>query len=471
MATTGEETARAGSSSSTKSTSPRPRSPEVPKKTTTAAKAPAATTASLPTEDPEEEGESESDAEEPEVVEPPRPRSPNRPQQDGFTRAMGGLTGLSEDQVNLLKELYIANGQDAYDAEAAAVGRLKQEEYLALPKGLKIPIINPEDVGRAHVRDRFKIGDLAAIYLLNKRRAPAGDNAVTYAMLRMEAVKMGWFAGQKEVVFIDFTEYATAVAELVQDLAAVKSQLQTFRLGAFLIPLVCEHTFRTMGHHYISGMAVEYQTRYRKTLKACLASEIMDLLQPSNLFHHVLHWVSPSRSFNVLSAQLTTATLPDALVIRASAPPAGWALVTTTAAVISAMESSNVFSAIQEEFGDNLDVVRDASHTVRADVRKYHKAYFAYGIAPPAPRDLEALEAAKEVAIKFAPYAQGFIDGTLRDAALGQAQALKKHAELNPVAKAKAARFFRMLARSQASNVSELFSGELPGRSARDDDD
>jgi len=471
MATGSEAVTQPESTSPRKSPSPKPASTSSVRKASTAGKAPATLEKYESAIEPDDNEVSEDDDDESEDEGTPKNISPSDLLSVGFTKSMGGLTGLSDEQVNLLKELYIANGQDAYDAEAAAVGRLKQEEYLALPRDLKLPNIAPKDVGRAHVRDRFRMGDLAAIYYLNKKRAPPGENAVTYAMMRMEAVKMGWVAGQKEVIRLDFTEHAAAVAELVTDLAAVKNQLTTFRLGAFLIPLVCEHTFRTMGHHYISGMAVEYQTRYRKTLKACLASELMDLLQPSNLFHHVLHWVSPERAFNVLSAQLATATLPDALVIRASAPPAGWALVTTTAAVISAMESSNVFSAIQEEFEENLDVIRNASATVRADVRKFHKAYFAYGIAPPAPGDLEALETAKEVATKFAPYAQGFIDGTLRDAALGQAQALKKHAELNPVAKAKAARFFRMLARSQATTVSELFTGSIPTRASRDDDE
>jgi len=208
---------------------------------------------------------------------------------------LGDLNGLSEAQVTLLKELYLANGQDAYDAEAAAVGRLKQEEYLALPEGWVAPTIRPEEVGRSTTRDRFRVRDLAAIYKLNKDRSPIGENAVTYGMLRMEAVKMGWVNGQREIVSVPFTDYATALQELATDLAAVRAQLDTFRSAAFLIPLVCEHTFRTMGHHYITGQATDYQTRYRKTLKSCLAEGLMNLLQPANLFHHVLHWVSPAR--------------------------------------------------------------------------------------------------------------------------------------------------------------------------------
>lgn len=422
-------------------------------------------------EDPADESEDDDDDDSDDEEEDKTKLDKGDPDVTGFEKTMKGLVGLNDDHIALLKELYLANGQDAYDAEAAAVGRLKQEEYLALPTNMRLPAIMPVDVGKAHVRDRFKMVDLAAVYFLNKKRAPVGENAIAYAMIRMEAVKMGWVTDQKEIIRLDFTDIQASIAEFVTDLSTVKSSLPAFRLAAFMVPLVCEHTFRTMGHHYISGMAVEYQTRYRKTLKACLSLEIMDMLQPPNLFHHVLHWVSPQRAFNVLSSQLDKATLPDALVIRASAPPAGWALVTTTSAVISAMESSNVFQAISKEFGEDLTVIREASEMIRADVRKYHKAYFAYGVAPPDLNDLKRLELAKEVAIKFAPYSQGFIDGTLKDAALGQAQALRKHAELNPVAKAKAARFFRLLARSKATTVSELFSGETIAKGAQEDDE
>lgn len=378
---------------------------------------------------------------------------------------MAGVTGLDEAQKLLLQELYIANGQDAFDAEAAAVGRLKQEEYLALPQGWTVPSVAPKEVGRAASRTKFPAKELAAVYFLNKRRAPAGDNAITYAFLRLEAVKMGWVRGQKEIVYLPFDKYAEALKELATDLAGVRTNLSLYRLSAFLVPLVCEHTFRVTGHHYITGLASDYQTRYRKTLKACLSEEVMGLLQPANLFHHVLHWVSPERAYNVLVAHLETRTLPDALVIRANSAPAGWAIVTTTSAVLDAMESANVSEKVEESFEGDLEEVKNAAKTIRQNVRKWHKAYFAYGVAPPSPKEVQAMEEARSTAISFAPYSQGFIEGTLKDAALGQAKALQKHAELNPVAKQRAARFFRQLARVEVKEVEDLFKTSLKASS------
>lgn len=384
---------------------------------------------------------------------------------------MAGVTGLDEAQKVLLQELYIANGQDAFDAEAAAVGRLKQEEYLALPKGWTVPSVSPKEVGRAETRKKFPAKELAAVYYLNKRRAPVGENPITYAFLRLEAVKMGWVRDQKEIIYLPFDKYAEALKELATDLAGVRTNLSTYRLAAFLVPLVCEHTFRVTGHHYITGLASDYQTRYRKTLKACLSEEVMGLLQPANLFHHVLHWVSPERAYNVLVEHLDTRTLPDALVIRANSAPAGWAIVTTTAAVLDAMESANISEKIEEAFESDLDEVRKAARTIRQNVRKWHKAYFAYGVAPPTAKEVEDMEDARTTAIAFAPYAQGFIEGTLKDAALGQAKALVKHAELNPVAKQRAARFFRQLARTEVKEVEDLFRTTLKTSSTGNDDE
>jgi Skp family chaperone for outer membrane proteins len=393
---------------------------------------------------------------------PPKPLTRNNATKDSeMDTFLSGVEGLTAAQKDLLRELYIANGQDAFDAEAAAVGRLKQEEYLAIPEGADLPTIKPIEVGRADTRKHFNAKILAAVYYLNKQRAPVGENAITYAMIRMEAVKMGWVQGQKEIIYVPFDKYTEALTEFATDLAGVKTQLATLRLAAFLIPLVCEHTFRVTGHHYITGLATDYQTRYRKTLKACLSEEVMGLLQPATLFHHVLHWVSPARSYNVLYSQLTTQTLPDAMVIRANSAPAGWAIITTTAAVLDAMESANVSEKVEEAFEGDLDEVQKMAKKIKGDVRKWHKAYYAYGVAPPSEKELEKMEEAKTTAVSFAPYAQGFIEGTLKDAALGQAQALKKHAELNPVAKSRAARFFRQLSRVEVKEVEDLFVTSL----------
>jgi len=397
------------------------------------------------------------------VNSPPGSPSSKQAAANGFDRFLEGVGTISDSQRELLKFLYDINGQDAYDAEAAALGKLRAEEYLALPAGMHVPTVSPGEVGSPEVRAKFKARDLAAVYVLNKARAPAGENAVVYALIRLEAVKMGWVAGQKEIAFVPFSDYGNAIATLSADLSSAdnRDKIEQARAAAYLIPLVAEHTFRTYGHHYLSGQAAEYQQRYRDTLRSCLREDITTLLSAPNLYHHVLHWVSPARAYNVLVAQIRAHKVPDALVIRADAPPAGTALITTTVAVLEAMKSAGIYDEVDEHFPGDLDLVISMAKKIRSDVRKWHKSYFAYGVAGPSQQELEEMEAAKSVAISFAPYAQGFIDGTLQRAALGRARALKKYADLNPIAQQRSIRFFRALGRQAVTSISDLFSHAL----------
>lgn len=318
-------------------------------------------------------------------------------------------------------------------------------------------------VGRASVREKFQAKYLAAVYHLNKQRAPTGENAVNYGLLRMEAVKMGWLDNQKEVIRLPYSNWDEAFKTLCDDLAPadVRAKLEVIRAGAFLVPLVAEHTFRTFGHHYLTGQANEYQTRYKETFRACLREDITTLLEASNLYHHVFHWVSPARAYNVLAAQLDTHTLPDALVIRATATPAGTALVTTTAAVLDALRSADLFDEVEDNFSGDLDKIVAMTRSIKSDVRKWHKSYYAYGVAGPSAAEMEAMDEAKQIAIAFAPYAQGFIEGTLSRAALGKAKALKKYADLNPVAFSRSTRFFRAIGRQPVKNVEDLFATSM----------
>lgn len=368
------------------------------------------------------------------------------------------MASLSPELRLMVDYLDEVNGQDAYSNEAAALGKLRAEEYLALPVGMAVPIIAPDTVGSESVHNEFAYELLAQVYALNKLRAPDGEDPIRYGLLRMEAVKMGWYSGQKEVVRV--APLADAVATMLTDLQTVRGAdvLPTARLAAFLLPLAAEHTFRTMGHHYLSGAAAEYEERYRRTLRSCIAETVPAFMRPATLYHHALHWVSPARSRAVLLAQLETTRIPEALRLRANAAPAGCALVTTTAAVVSAMQAGNLFDAVATAGGYDLTPVLEAAELVRSDAPRFHKLPQAFGVAPASDADRKIVENAKMIAVMFAPVAQGFIDATLQTAALGRAKVLLKHAEQNPVLRKRASTYFRDVTRSKAKNPEGLFA-------------
>jgi hypothetical protein len=365
------------------------------------------------------------------------------------------LSSLTTAQRELLDFLDEVNGQDAYSNEDAALGKVNRREYLVLPTGFTAPRVAAKDVGDSTVFKKFTKLQLAQIYALNKAAAPDGTDAKRYAMLRMESVKMGWVSGQREIR--RETPPAEAMNIFLTDIGEERDNLARYRTAAFLIPLVAEHTFRTMGHHYLTGEAASYEKRYQDTLRACLAVNVHGLLASGVQYHSLFHWVSPLRAREVLMSQLSTTRIPDALAIRANAAPAGTALVTTTAAVLSAMRAADLFTEFKTAGNFDFDIIESVTKKVKQAPTTYHKTFYAYGVVAPTVKQREDLDKAKAEAGRFAPVAQAFIDAMFQDSALNNAKALKKHANDNPVLMRRAQKFFRALSRKEARNISELF--------------
>jgi hypothetical protein len=364
-----------------------------------------------------------------------------------------------DDLPQAFKEAYDAlmaiNGQDAYSAEARAVGKLNADEYLALPTGFTWPEVPASEVGGTSMLGAFDLQSLAAIYVLNKLRAPAEANPVIYGLLRMEAVKMGWLKAQKEVAFV--TPPPGFLRVFLSDMSTVVSQIELLRTAAFVVPLCAEVVFRTYGHHYLSGQEGDYINRYRTLLKSCLVPDVHNLLPPSVMYHHALHWVSPSRVREVVTAQLNRPRLPEAIAIRYDAAPAGTAIITTTAAVLKAMEASGLLPDIRSLRLIEVDSVFSLNREIRNNPPAFHRTCFAYNM-PPLPEDVrQRLETCKAACVSFAPLTQAFIEAIFKDAALGKAKALEKHAFENPVLRTRARNFFRDLGKEEATSLASLF--------------
>jgi len=369
---------------------------------------------------------------------------------------------LTQAQNDLLAELEEINGQDSYDALTAGIGKLKRTEYLVLPLGFQAGNVPARLVGTPAGHAMMTVNDWAQVYVLNKAVTPDGVDAVLFGFLRMEAVKAGWYTDQREVVFNAPANDALRV--MINDFGTVRDKLDRLKTAAFIVPLVAEHVFRTMGHHFISSDAAAYTERYSSTLKSCLLPDIANLLPPATMFHTALHWISPRRSREVLIAQMGGQTIPDALQIRANAAPAGTAILTTSAAIIDAMDAVGLAAEFQQYGGFDLDLIKRITVTIKSEPTRYHKAYFAYGVNPLNAGEATALEQAKAVAIAFAPYAQGFINTLLRDAALGKAKALAKHANNNPVQLRRASTLFRAITRKEITSVAKLFDASVSAR-------
>jgi hypothetical protein len=364
---------------------------------------------------------------------------------------------LSDANKRLFDELQIINGQDAYSATAAALGKLPTGRYLALPNDLVLPAVLPEDVGTDRALMAFPLGYVAQVYALNKLRAPDGVDAAKFAALRTAAVVTGWANGEYETARVDPLPNADQV--YAADLATMVDAWQTAKTAALLVPMVSEHVFRNYGHHYLTSDGANYAERYRKTLSACLAADVIGYLPPETLYYAALHWVTPARVRTVIKAKFESDIIPEAIRIRFNSAPAGFALITTTSAVIEAMKSANLAEPIAAEGKFDLAKIQEASELVKANSTRFHKTPQAYNVAPAPLAEIDRVELARAEATRFAPIAQGFIDAFLTNSPLGNAKALAKHADVNPVLKRRAMQFFRDLSRNRAHNVADLFAG------------
>lgn len=370
-------------------------------------------------------------------------------------------TGLTKKQKELLKLLVEINGQDAYSVEAHTIGKLKREYWMRIPRGFPTGGFDASEVGSAKAQDRYTLEQLAGVFMLNYDAfsAKGHDEALKIALLRMEAAKMGWVTNQKEITVED--PPANAVANFVEHLAELEEHIEDARTLAFLMPMISEFIFRTRNHHYLSSQSAIFNEAYRRVMSACLIDGLHHFLPEEHLFYNAFHWVSPAVAYQVLTAQKDKQTIPDALTMRASAAPAGTAIIATTAAVIDAMDGSGIIDEmVKAKVFDPADILamRDA---IKENPTRYHKVFSAYGLSP-IPADLKL--AVDKIALKcqkFAPIAQGFIDGTMKNAALGSAMALVKHADQNPMTRKKAARFFSALSREKVGDVVDLLRTKL----------
>jgi len=384
---------------------------------------------------------------------------------------IGNITeSLNDDQATLLAALVEINGQDAYDGMVAGVGRVNKSQWLALPAGMVIPRVDAAHVGQVVAHAGLTQRQWLQIYVLNRDICPVASEKVKFGLLRMEAVKSGWLTpgATYEVQYLPVPTDASLQSALSDDAAALRSAMDEARGIAFLLPLVAEHVFRTMGHHYISSDSTAYMDRYRLTFKSCLLPSYADFMSPEILFHTALHWVGPARAWEVLQAQKNTPHLPDAISIRATAAPAGTAIITTTAAVIRSLQST----ALAEQFVTygkfNFQMILDATDEIQKNPPRYHKTYFAYNLPMPSEEVTNTTKAATTEAIKFAPFAQAFIQTYLKDAQLAKAKALMKHAEQNPVQMRLARNLFNAFGKSKPKNVEELFQSSFSQEALED---
>lgn len=376
-----------------------------------------------------------------------------QPLTDADKAYMAGLTDAQKEMFAYLEEV---NGQDAYNATTTALGKLDKSKYLRIPTGLPIPIVPIDKVGDPVVMSSMPTLDQARIYAMNKQAFPDGPAAIKGAILRVYLVAAGWLQFDSTYEVIRETPPPDAVEVFTNDWPQIKDLLDDAKKLAYLLPVISENVFRTMGHHYLTSQGVEFEAKYRRAFDACVEPQLASYLPPAELYHTASHWVSLSRALAVAHDPVQATKLPNALVIRSRAAPAGTAIITTSVAVLDALAGTGMKEAYLKAANIKEELLRETTEIVVSNPAQYHTIPTAYGRGALGVDEKKKLEEAKALAISMAPILQGFVDSLPRDCDLSMAKALAKHAQQNPTLRKQAKAFFSEVARHKAKDITEL---------------
>lgn len=364
--------------------------------------------------------------------------------------------------------LDMVNGTDMYDSTAFAMGKLDKAEYLKVPFGLALQDEDETAVGNHSAMPLYSKAELAQVYVLNKETFGTDERAIKIALLRMLAVASGWYTGNYEVE--EVPPVVDADLTMDADLETIKRFYPMASTLSVLLPLASEFVFRTMGHHYLTGLSSEYEAKYQRFFNACVEGALTSYLPPADLYHKALHWVSLKKALSVASDPANISWLPNSVIIRTTSAPAGTAIIATSEAVLRAMDGTGLMKSLEKSSGVKLDELFAVTASIVTNPGAYHTIPTAYKTPPVSGEAKTKFELAKAEAVKLAPVLQGFLDSLPNSSSLAGARALVKHADANPLLRKRAKAFFREVGVSKAENMDELFAGTKRSKSTKAED-
>ncbi|KAG0736148.1 hypothetical protein G6F16_011567 [Rhizopus arrhizus] len=196
---------------------------------------------------------------------------------------------------------------------------------------------------------------------------------------------------------------------------------------AVITPAYATIQFMKTNHHFIENS--DYRTVYTRHFKSFVKEELMNILPFSLLFHTSIHWMGPAAMFNYTKNMKANNTLPDGIIVKLRLAPAGYALITTSEAVLKAMSVLQFYNDMLEAHRERINKVREMSATILDDPMSYHIHAELYSAIK--KRDSDEFKDAYQATKDLAPFTQAFLDVFARGSALSDARAIAKHADEN----------------------------------------
>ncbi|KAJ1958387.1 hypothetical protein EC988_000334 [Linderina pennispora] len=316
------------------------------------------------------------------------------------------------------------------------------KRHLKVPADRKFPAVDSSMLGKpGHTNSACDDDYYMQIYALNKPLCPDPAYAVEFALIRAEAVKLGWGDGSYETDYVEPDPDARRIYD--SDVDKIKARTSAASKAAWLIPMVSEYVLRTVGNHYVFENEGAYKSPHIMMLKASRASDVIGLMSSGLLYYSVLHWAGYRKPYDVVGLHLDDAVVPKPLATRHNHLP-------PTAAVISLVDRAGKHMVANGftydgncNFNAEMKVVKLMAAMVRKDPLKYHPYSIKYNILPLTGSAKDRYDRAKEMAFRMAPIARAFVAVVMPSSPLMRAAPLRKVADKRRIAFEEAKREFR----------------------------
>ncbi|MED6131576.1 hypothetical protein PIB30_010896 [Stylosanthes scabra] len=299
---------------------------------------------------------------------------------------------------------------------------------------------------------------LASVYVLAREQAKELKirEPEKWALLRMEAVKLGWWGEQSLMV----RRVPVGVEDVIKEFD--KDNHLTLGFGPMsddclklccLVPFIAELSFRVYGSAYQGDGKQDYVARAKKLATKTQWEDQLNYLDEDLLFGNSLKWIDVRRPMEVLKNEPVVSSVPNVFISRKTAS-AGVASITTSLAVIDSMIQSGWWGSLKEICGFEEDAIREVSKRIHRDPWRYHLKSSEYGVMPLNVAETELLEKARTQVYKCAFALQAYMDSIIQGTHLGNAKSIRKMAFQNYMGYQRLMNFFRGVRQAKLKTLS-----------------
>jgi hypothetical protein len=371
----------------------------------------------------------------------------------------------------LSNEIHDLNGELFYHSISATAGWLPESEFLVVRQSTALAqsVETVDKVGSLHFMDS---DDFMITMALNYDKLAHLENTVRIkvAYFRSMLVTKGIFNSSGKAFNVTHDEIEFAVSppsdlscELCSNYIADKTkeiEREAIAELVVLAPAMASIQFIKTNHHYLDNS--DYRAAYDRHFRSSVKEHLKNVIPYNYLFHTAIHWMGPNAMFHYSLTMKEVNALPDGILLKLNAAPAGCALITTSAAVLRTMSILPFYVDMEEAHGSKLTKIKTSATEILKDPLKYHLHAELFGL--PKVRDTVIFHEAYEAAKAVSPFTQAFLDVFGKDSPLGEARAIAKHADENFAVKSLFAAALRrfMAEQRRTSTVRSVLTLEAP---------